>query len=410
MFGNMPKFFRGYVRIRIFGFQKEKIINRFANNSILLWKIVLKSNYIEMNISLTDFWRIQSILRGTYTKVKVIKKYGLPFLLHKYKGRKFFVIGIFLTLIVLTILSSIVLDINVYGTERIDARKILAVVKTAGLSKGKPKFMINYDNVANSLYKEVEDIAWLNIYQKGTSVNIDVVETVVKTSGSLENTPCNIVADKKAVIYDIVTLSGVPKVKAKDVVNEGDVLVSGEIDVEKDGEILKKYVHANAKIEGKDYLFIKEEQELEFSKKTYTGEVYRELQLNLHFGKFDFIKTRPKDSFFDKKEKYISLDPFIKENKFGFILTEYEEYKFDKVTYTIDEAKKRLKKRIYENISEKISDDTRIIDVRFDYGFKEKRIIANGIAILIRKIGQNKMIENTENPENPENPEIHVTP
>ncbi|HAN10151.1 MAG TPA: hypothetical protein DCP90_06025 [Clostridiales bacterium] len=403
---NIPKFFRGYVRIRIFGFQREKIINRFATSSILLWRIILKSNYIEMNISLTDFWRIKSILKGTHTKVKIIKKYGLPFLINKYRGRKIFVIGIFLTLTVLMILSNIVLDINVYGTERIDDEKILAVAKAAGLSKGKPEFVINYDNVVNSLYREIGDIAWLNIYQKGTSVNIDIVETVVKTSESLESTPCDIVADKKAIIHDIVTLSGVPKVKAKDVVNEGDILVSGEIDVEKDGEILKKYVHANAKIEGKMYLFIKEEQELEVAKKTYTGNVYRELQLDLHFGKFDFIKTRPQNSLFEKKERYISLDPFIKENKFGFVLNEYAEYRLEKTIYTIDEAKRRLQKKIYENISLEVSDDTRIIDVRFDYGFKGKRIMVNGIAVLIEKIGQNKTIENTETPETSETKDV----
>ena len=302
MLKNLPNFMRGYVRIKISGTQKEKLINRFASRSVSLWKITLDKNYIEANMSLNDFYNIKPILRNTNFKLRSIKRYGLPFIINKYKKRKFFVFGMLFTLLVLLVLSNIIWDINIYGTERIDREKVIKVVKEAGLTIGKPKFMLNFKEIEDELYKKIGDIAWLNIYQKGTSINIDIAETVIKTSETPPNIPCDIVADKEAIVYDIVTLKGVPKVKAKDVVNEGEVLVSGEIDVEQDGEKLKKYVHASAKIEGKNYLYVTVEQEIEETKKAYTGNIYKEIRLNLPLFSFNFIKTKPNASLAEKNE------------------------------------------------------------------------------------------------------------
>ncbi|HBY20466.1 MAG: hypothetical protein A2Y24_02365 [Clostridiales bacterium GWE2_32_10] len=393
MLKNLPNFMRGYVRIKISGTQKEKLINRFASRSVSLWKITLDKNYIEANMSLNDFYNIKPILRNTNFKLRSIKRYGLPFIINKYKKRKFFVFGMLFTLLVLLVLSNIIWDINIYGTERIDREKVIKVVKEAGLTIGKPKFMLNFKEIEDELYKKIGDIAWLNIYQKGTSINIDIAETVIKTSETPPNIPCDIVADKEAIVYDIVTLKGVPKVKAKDVVNEGEVLVSGEIDVEQDGEKLKKYVHASAKIEGKNYLYVTVEQEIEETKKAYTGNIYKEIRLNLPLFSFNFIKTKPNASLAEKNEKYILLNPFVDNSKLGCTLNKYKEYKLYKRKYTIDEAKKRLQKKIYENLSNNLPADSRVVDVGFDYTFKENKVIAHGVATIIGKIGKNKNIE-----------------
>ena len=81
----------GYVRVEIEGYYIERFINICQNKKILIWNLK-RENGVKLfcNIGIKDFKKLKIISRKTNCKIKIVKKKGIPFLLHRYKKRKIF--------------------------------------------------------------------------------------------------------------------------------------------------------------------------------------------------------------------------------------------------------------------------------------------------------------------------------
>ena len=82
------KYMRGYLRIKVWGFSPERFMNLCSNREILLWDIEKDGDTYRMSLSLKSFYRLKSIVKKTGTRVAILERYGLPFLLPKLWKRK----------------------------------------------------------------------------------------------------------------------------------------------------------------------------------------------------------------------------------------------------------------------------------------------------------------------------------
>ena len=83
-------FFRGYLWIRVSGASAERFINLCGIRHMMLWDIKKEEESYVMCISLKSFFEMKDIVRKTSTKVVILKRIGLPFLLPGVKKRWFF--------------------------------------------------------------------------------------------------------------------------------------------------------------------------------------------------------------------------------------------------------------------------------------------------------------------------------
>ena len=97
----LAKLLLGYVKVEIEGYYIERFINICTNNKILIWNLKRENDVkVYLNIGINDFKKITKVGKKTNCKIKILKKKGIPFILHKYKKRKIF--GIFLILVLLS--------------------------------------------------------------------------------------------------------------------------------------------------------------------------------------------------------------------------------------------------------------------------------------------------------------------
>ena len=94
------------------------------------------------------------------------------------------------------------------------------------------------------------DIAFISINTKGTKVVVEIVEKVKEPKSIPKDEPCNIVASKAGLITSINVLAGQKNVSIGDIVNEGDILVIGTMEMIKQPEKTHK-VHAIAEIKAR---------------------------------------------------------------------------------------------------------------------------------------------------------------
>ena len=105
----------GYVTVEVEGYFIERFINLCNSQKIFLWNLKrTHSTRIIINIGIKDFKKLKPIARKTKCRVKMQKKKGIPFLLHKYQKRKIFFIFFLL----------IILSIIIFGTLKLQEMKI----------------------------------------------------------------------------------------------------------------------------------------------------------------------------------------------------------------------------------------------------------------------------------------------
>ena len=218
----------GYVRIEVEGYYIEKFINECRNNKIHIWNIKKdKGVKLYLNIGIKDFKKLSKICRETRCKVKIKNKRGIPFILHRYKKRKIFVIFLIIILLAIYTSSRYVWNIDIEIEENQDLPNIEKDLEELGLKKGVSKKDIDTDEIINEMRLKRNDISWMGIDIKGTNVIVKLVKSDEKPEVLDNSDYCNIVARKSGIITKIVAQNGTALVNVGDTVQKGDVLIAG---------------------------------------------------------------------------------------------------------------------------------------------------------------------------------------
>lgn len=239
MFLKTARKVKGYIEAEARGFTPERFINLAIRNGIKLWDVKRQTSHVIFKAYASDFFILHGFARKTGMKLKITKKYGCPFFLNRYKKRYAFICGGAVFALMLLFMSSFIWLIEVDGNVSISDSRILYVLSEHGLKIGAFRYPLNTDELENCLKKEIDGISWLRIKIDGTRASVTVAEqTESGTEDTSEKpyTACDIISDKQAVITDIIANTGSPAVKPGDVVNEGDLLISGDVTYLSDGE------------------------------------------------------------------------------------------------------------------------------------------------------------------------------
>lgn len=211
----------GYATISVEGYFIERFINICISKNILLWNMKRKkSSFLFTNIAIKDFKRIRQIAKTTKCRVKIEKKRGFPFLLHKYKKRKMF-FGLLIAIMMIIIgLSNFVWNIEIIGDNHLPKEELVSQLNEYGLRTGMLKNKVDTKEIINSIRLHRNDIAWIGIKMTGTNAIVEVVEADKKPDIINENEYCNIVSDKEGILTKVNVQNGTALAKVGDIVTK----------------------------------------------------------------------------------------------------------------------------------------------------------------------------------------------
>ena len=193
----------GYVRIRIEGYYIERFINICTNSKIVIWNLKRDKNInLYLNVRTKDFKKIVKIAKKTKCKISILKKKGFPFMVNRYKKRKIFVLAIVLLIILISISSNFIWNIEIKN----DNNEFLGIeqdLNDCGLKIGTIKNKVNTKEIINKIRLKRKDIAWIGIELKGTNAIVKIVKATEKPEIVKDDEYCNIVSDKAGVITKI---------------------------------------------------------------------------------------------------------------------------------------------------------------------------------------------------------------
>ncbi len=397
MFLSIWNYLRGYVIIEVSGFSVERFLNLAAHKGIYLWDIDKTDKGIRVKVSIKGFKMLKNAAKKTHCRIKINRKQGFPFLLHKYRKRKTLALGILFFIIALYFLSSFVWTIEIAGNERISKEDLKAYCLEVGLKPGAYKNKLDLRQIENSFLNKFNDISWISINIKGTKAKVELTETILKPQMIDRNTPCDIIASKDGLIVSIVTNAGTPKVKQKDVVEKGDILVSGQLLIGEEGAETVRYVHAAAEVKAKLWYELKLEEDIKYNEKIYTGQTKKSYSINVLNQKFNIPTTSIDYTTYDKITNIKRLDLGGDFNlPFALVIDEYREYKLNEKTRSVEEVKSLIQSKLDKLIKEKFNESVEIADKNIQYTNEGNKVVADIVITTIERIDQEAKIEGND--------------
>lgn len=345
------KYIKGYLCIRVTGFSPERFMNLCSNKGILLWNIHKNADEYYMCLSIDGFWKLRPVARKTGTKVAIVRRCGLPFLMSRMWKRKIFITGFVLAALFWLWTSRYIWEIDINGNFTITDDVIIEYLNNNNVIIGMKKSGLNIENLEKGLRKEFYEITWTSAKLEGTKLYIEIKENdkidleTEYRNDTKRYTASDLVAAKSGKIVSIVVRNGIPQVKVGQEVEKGDVLVSGMIPVyQEDGTVRKyNYCNADADILLEYTMDINETISLFYEKKNYTGREKKQYYLkifghnislgnkNIPFLSYDYITDEDSLTF---------LRNYILPISFG--TNTYREYYTIDAKYSKEEAKKVL--------------------------------------------------------------------
>lgn len=395
---NIAGFIKGYMIIYAEGFFCERFLNICMRRGIYLWNVRrMGENRICACISIQGFREIRQVARKTRTHITVSRRYGLPFLLHRYRKRKTVLVGIALFFVLLWYLSTHIMGIDVVGNERIDSAEIVSELKNFGIYHGAAVRKIDEKLVKNQMMTRFDDIAWIGVNIKGSRAYIEVRERLDTHVEVDRDMPCDIVAAKQGLVRLLEVKNGQTMVKTGQMVEAGDLLVSGVVDSEKKG---MRYVHSFGEIFAETVYKKTREYPFRYTEKIYTGEEKLRHSVSVLGKEFKlFLKDTQPFEYCDKIEESTEYRAPVSFIPSVFVdSSKYLEYTPKEHVRTPDETVEFGKNELSAELEKEVPQSAEILDVKVSYLPVGDKGVSVTVEYLCREdIGVQRPIDKIEN-------------
>lgn len=215
----------GYVKFSVKGEFPERLFNQLATRNISVWNMRRNKATITACISAKDYLKMREYRGKNRVRTRVLKRFGLPFILKRYRLRVGFAAGLLFYITTLVIMSGFVWNITVLGNDKISSAEITSALKELGLSEGVRISKLDTELLRTRLALKVDGIAWSSINIEGVRATVNISEALGTEKS--DNRPCNLIAERDGVILGLEVTEGSIAVKTGQTVAAGDLLVSG---------------------------------------------------------------------------------------------------------------------------------------------------------------------------------------
>ena len=327
------KWLRGYVICISHQGAWERFMNMCRHHRINLWKIQ-REEEVCFSLAAKDFKKIQPLVRKTGICPHIKQKKGFPFFLWQMKTNWTFYSGFLLFLVLLSVLSSFVWEIQFRGQCTYTKETLLKTVNSMQIHRGMKRSRLVCDDIEKNIREVYPDISWVSAEEKGSLLVISIKEAEKEIEREKGGRPCHLVADYAGVVKKISVNRGIALVKPGQRVKKGQVLISGVLPITGDDDTVVEKVPVVAKGEVELYVEqnISKEIPVQIQEKKYTGRTLKKYEYEMNNCSI-CIKNPIKR--FNKSCKYDIITTVFAEKKFypfhfsvGKRTYQYREYRW----------------------------------------------------------------------------------
>ena len=392
------QYLTGYLVIKLLGTETERFLNLCAKRGIDLWKLKCINGTYYAQVRLKDYKNMHPAVRKTGVRPVIVSRRGLPFVLYRNRKRGMFAAGVLLCFFLILRLSFYIWDISVTGSYTHTPEQITGFLRENGIYAGAAKKEVDCAGIEALLRSTYEDIGWVSAEIKGTKLIIRISETSLTDTDPPSAGAQHIVAEKDGIVRQIVVRSGTPAVQRGDVVKQGDILISGVVEIIGDGEELmgREAVTADGEVWLATYYRYEDSLKLDHTEKLYTGEQIT--GAGLYSGEKELISWLPSHSF----EQYDAVSWDYTAGLADFVLplrirvVRLYEYYEQTAVYTQEEVAALLNERLKRYLENLIAQDVCITENRVAIDIAGDTATAQGEILTQEQAWEYRAVEDEE--------------
>ncbi len=185
------RFVHGDVELCISGRNAERFFQLCVKNGICIERLVrMGPDKYRCHMTRRGVWDSRPYYRKTGMHCKIIHKWGLPFLLFRYRKRILFPLALCAVLYLMGYCSQFIWKIEINGNSCITAEQMISYLEKNDASYGTRKSAIDCDEIERMIREDFDEIIWASVAMEGTNLVIELQEKtgtgVAETTGKDE--------------------------------------------------------------------------------------------------------------------------------------------------------------------------------------------------------------------------------
>ncbi len=228
---NLFSYINGYCEFLASGNFPERFLNLAARADAGLWDIHRISGGISAKITARRYRKLRPLAKKCGIRLRIKKKYGLPFRLLPYRKRAGMPLGFIFFCGIIWLLSQFYWIVETPQVSPALQGRLDEAIYAAGIRPGVLRSQIDASMIADELQLELRELSWAGISTNGSYISVDVREMERLRQEVTSGEPCNIVAARDGVIISVKASEGQSEVTVGQAVAKGDLLINGVIEL-----------------------------------------------------------------------------------------------------------------------------------------------------------------------------------
>lgn len=227
-------FLVGYLRFDVQGEKTHKILNVLLREHIRFYRVRTQENgNLSFFTSVQNKRRtcdaLNTFCRGEETMFSCVEKGVFPWL-YRYRMRVGMFLGIALGIFFVILSTFYVWGVTIEtNTAKFSQKELYGFLASIGVKPGAKISDVTDKNLALKFQIEHPEFVFVSFNVTGTHLNAELMERIEPPERTTGAVTTNLTASRGGIIRLVEAQNGEPMVRAGDVVDEGDLLVSGAI-------------------------------------------------------------------------------------------------------------------------------------------------------------------------------------
>lgn len=380
-------FLRGTVTVVVTGADLERFLNRCAKAGLLFWAVDWREPFtVAITVTTRGVPNVKELGERCQCTVEEESRRGLPFFAVRFRKRYALIAGIILFLFAISLCSRFIFVIDIEGNETVSSAEILSQLRQHGVKPGVYGPSIDTGELSNEMLLHMEELSFFSLNLYGTRAQVIVREGEPKPELVDETKPTNVIATATGIVTHMEVLKGDILCQEGDTVMEGDVLISGLIDIQEadysEADLGTSLVHAQGRVYARTWRTLKAVIPLQANVKELTGEEKNRFALHLLGKRVNFYRNG--GISFSKYDKITSTKTWVLSDDSILPISlereTFREYELQETEVQEDAAENLLREQLQKTLRAYVGEEGEIIQE--DYvtkktnGFLEVSLLA----------------------------------
>ena len=220
----------GYAAFSASGGFPERFVNLCAGMQIRVWDVLPRDGVLYGKTDVRDYRKLRTAAKRAGMRLRIRKKRGLPFVLHKRRDRFGLMIAAAVFVLLLCVLGARIWRIDVESDNAWTRETVRAALQEIGVTEGVRTSSVDASRMERELLLRLPDVEWIALNVRGSALHVELRDAEPMLPQDDYAHPCHIVASKDGFLCRLEVYEGAKAVNVRTAVQKGQLLVSGAVE------------------------------------------------------------------------------------------------------------------------------------------------------------------------------------